>query len=230
MSLYDHAADTVRAIFDRRLEGPAVLDTERYFPQAGLFVESWQAIQAEALALIGRLSSVPRFHELMKAQETNSANDNRDWRIFIMKVYGHEVKQNLGRCPMTAGILRQCPEVLSASFSFLAPGKYIPPHRGPFRGVMRFHLGLSMPPGDDGLPGCVMNVDNVPYRLGNGDWLLWDDTYTHELVNRAQDVRVALLLDVWRPDMPADMRALSHAIVGVARIGAALQPAHAYGR
>jgi hypothetical protein len=29
--------------------------------------------------------------------------------------------------------------------------------------------------------------------------------------------------------MPADMRALSHAIVGIARVGAALQPASAYG-
>ena len=78
MSLYDHAANTVRAIFDRRLDGPPVLEAERYFPHAELFVENWQAIQAEALALIGRLSSVPRFHELMKAQETNSANDDRD--------------------------------------------------------------------------------------------------------------------------------------------------------
>lgn len=164
MSLYDHAADTVRAIFDRRLDGPPVLNAERYFPHAERFVKNWEPIQAEALALIGRLSSVPRFHELMKAQESNSANDSRDWRIFIMKVYGYEVKQNLARCPATAAIVRRCPEVLSASFSFLAPGKYIPPHRGPFRGVMRFHLGLSMPPGHDGLPGCMMHVDEVPYR------------------------------------------------------------------
>jgi aspartate beta-hydroxylase len=221
-SLYDHAADTVRYIFDRRLDGPAVLDADDYFPESKLFTENWRAIQAEALAIIGRLSEVPRFHELMSAQESNSANDDRDWRIFIMKVYGYEVAQNLARCPVTASIVAQCPSVLSASFSFLAPGKYIPPHRGPFRGVMRFHLGLSMPPGDDGLPGCVMNVDQVPYRLGNGDSLLWDDTYTHELTNKAEDVRVALLLDVWRPKMPVDMRVLSSAIVQIARFGASL--------
>lgn len=228
-SFYDHVADTVRGIYDRRIDGPAILEAERYFPQSRLFIESWRQIRDEALAVRRRLSSVPRFHELMKAQETNSANDDRDWRIFIMKVYGHEVRQNLERCPVTASIIRQCPDVLSTSFSFLAPGKYIPPHRGPFRGVMRFHLGLSMPPADDGLPGCVMHVDKVPYRLGDGDSLLWDDTYTHELVNRAEDVRIALLLDVWRPEMPADMRALSHVIVSIARLGAALQPAGIYG-
>jgi aspartate beta-hydroxylase len=165
----------------------------------------------------------------MAAQEANSANDDRDWRIFIMKVYGHEVARNISRCTVTASIVRQIPSVLSASFSFLAPGKHIPPHRGPFRGVMRFHLGLAMPPADDGLPGCVMWVDREPYRLGNGESLLWDDTYTHELINKADDVRVALLLDVWRPEMPADMRALSRVIVSIARFGAALKPAQQYG-
>jgi len=226
-SLYDQVADVVRDIFDRRLDGPAVLP-ERYFPERRLFIDSWQAIRDEALTVRQRLSSVPRFHELMKEQEANSANDDRDWRIFVMKAYGYEVKQNISRCPVTASIVRSIPSVLSASFSFLAPGKYIPPHRGPFRGVMRFHLGLSMPPSEDGLPGCVMHVDGVPYRLGNGDSLLWDDTYTHELINRAEDVRIALLLDVWRPEMPVDMRALSHLIATVAYVGAAWRP-DAYG-
>jgi aspartate beta-hydroxylase len=123
----------------------------------------------------------------------------------------------VARAPVTAGIVASCPNVLSASFSFLAPGKHIPPHRGPFRGVVRFHLGLSMPRKANGELGAVLWVDGEPHLLDNGDTMVWDDTYTHEVLNATDDVRIALLLDVWREGMPVDMRALSGAIVGMVR-------------
>ena len=58
-----------------------------------------------------------------------------------------------------------------------------------------------------------MNIDGVPYRLGDGESLLWDDTYRHEVWNRSDQVRIALLLDVWRKDMPMDIALLSRAIL-----------------
>ena len=30
-------------------------------------------------------------------------------------------------------------------FSILEPGKHLPPHRGPYNGVLRLHLGLIVP-------------------------------------------------------------------------------------
>ena len=121
--------------------------------------------------------------------------------------------ENLARAPTVAALLADAPEVLSATFSFLAPGKHIPEHRGPFRAILRFHLMLSMPNDDSGRPACVMNVDGVPFRLADGESLLWDDTYPHEAWNRSDDVRIALLLDVWRKDMPVDITLLSRAIL-----------------
>jgi aspartate beta-hydroxylase len=198
-AFYDHAADAMRYVFDKRIHTPATLDADRYFPEAELFAQSWQGIRNEALMISKGLSSVPRFHELMEAQTAISANDGHDWRVFVMRAYGYDVERNLARCPITASLVECCPSVLSASFSFLAPGKHIPLHRGPFRGILRFHLGLSMP---------------------NGGTLLWDDTYPHEVLNATDQVRICLLLDVWRPEMPADMAALSHVIVGAARLAA----------
>jgi aspartate beta-hydroxylase len=220
---YDRAADAMRYVYDRRIDTPATLDAERYFPEASLFAQSWEAIRDEAIAISCGLSSVPRFHELMKAQTAISANDGHDWRVFVMRAYGYDVARNLERCPMTAALVERCPSVISASFSYLAPGKHIPPHRGPFRGILRFHLGLSMPNGTDGRPGAVLWVNGDEYRLRNGDTLLWDDTYPHEVRNSTGDVRACLLLDVWRPEMPADMAALSHVIVGAARLAASLR-------
>jgi aspartate beta-hydroxylase len=153
----------------------------------------------------------------MPEQAEISANDGIDWRMYTLKAYQRAVPEHVACCPITAGIVAKCPNVLSASFSFLAPGKHIPVHRGPFRGVVRFHMGLSMPRKANGELGAVLWVDGVPHYLADGDTLLWDDTYPHEVLNATDDVRIALLLDVWREGMPADMRALSNMIVGLVR-------------
>jgi aspartate beta-hydroxylase len=211
--LYDRATGVVRAIYDSRIATPATLEAEHYFPKAKHFSERWTDIRREALAVAGMLNQVPRFHDIMPAQADISANDGRDWRVFIMKAYGVTVQENLRRCPTVAALLDEAPEVVSAILSFLAPGKHVPEHRGPFRGILRFHLMLSMPRDGNGVPACEMNIDGVPYRLGDGESLLWDDTYPHEVWNRSDQVRIALLLDVWRRDMPFDIALLSQAIL-----------------
>jgi aspartate beta-hydroxylase len=211
--LYGHAADVIRAVYDRRIATPATLEAEHYFPNAKRFTERWTNIRDEALAVAGTLGKVPRFHDVMPAQTDISANDGRDWRVFIMKAYGVTVEKNLRRVPTVAAILNEAPEVMSATLSFLAPGKHIPEHRGPFRAILRFHLMLSMPNDATGKPACVMNIDGAPHRLGDGESLLWDDTYRHEVWNTSDRVRIALLLDVWRRDMSADMALLSRAIL-----------------
>jgi aspartate beta-hydroxylase len=216
---YDHVAGLVRRVFDARIVGPSVLDTDSCFPNADRFTGRFEQIRAEALSVLKSVDKVPRFHDLMPEQADISANDGRDWRMFIMKAYGVDVPENLSRCPVMAGILTSTPEVLSAAFSFLAPRKHIPPHRGPFRGIMRFHLILKMPLDSEGLPAAVLTIDGKPHRLSEGSQLLWDDTYTHEVLNGSDEVRVALLLDVKRPQMPLDMRLLSAGIIGVVRAG-----------
>lgn len=213
LQLYDRAAYAVRAIYDRRIATPATLDAAHYFPNAERFIDRWLDIRREALAVASTLDRVPRFHDILPTQTDISANDGRDWRMFIMKAYGVTLEKNLQRCPTVAALLEEAPEVVSAAFSFLAPGKHIPEHRGPFRAILRFHLMLSMPRDDNGIPACVMNIDGVPYRLGDGESLLWDDTYRHEVWNRSDHVRIALLLDVWRKDMPADVTPLSQTIL-----------------
>jgi aspartate beta-hydroxylase len=216
---YDLTADTVRWIYDRRISAPPILDETIYFPQVSRFARAWESIRDEALCVSRKLAEVPRFHELMQAQAPISANDGNDWRVFVLRAYGADIRKNLARCPATAKLIESCPNVLSASYSFLAPGKHIPPHRGPFRGVVRCHLGLRMPRGADGGLGAVLWIDGIEHRLGDGDYLVWDDTYTHEVHNRTDAVRIALLLDIWRQGMPSDISLLSRLIVGIVRAG-----------
>jgi aspartate beta-hydroxylase len=86
--LYDRAAGAVRAIYDSRIATPATLAPEHYFPNAKRFAERWTDIRREALGVAGQINKVPRFHDIMPAQADISANDGRDWRVFIMKAYG----------------------------------------------------------------------------------------------------------------------------------------------
>ena len=163
--LYDLSASVVRGLYDLRIHAPALLDSEVEFPEGRRFAAQWPALHAEAGGIMRRLQRIPRFHELMESQTDISANDGRDWRMFVVKAYGVPIAPNLAACPVLATLLDRTPQVLSACLSFVAPGKHIPVHRGPLRGVLRFHLGLIVPPDADGKPGTVLWVDGVPHRM-----------------------------------------------------------------
>ncbi|HEY5048825.1 MAG TPA: aspartyl/asparaginyl beta-hydroxylase domain-containing protein [Rhizomicrobium sp.] len=223
-SWYGAAGTGLRWIYDRRIAAPAVLNAGQIFPGGADFAAAWESLRDESLAIAGMFDQIPRFHEIMREQTEISANDGRDWRMFVMKAYGTAVQPNLSRCPTLAALLNEHPEVLSATFSYLAPGKHVPLHRGPFRGVLRFHLGLSMPRDQKGELGATLWIDGIPHRLADGETLLWDDTYPHEVLNATDRVRVALLLDVWRPGMPADMAALSSLLIATVGTIARVRP------
>jgi len=214
-SVYDMTASLVRKLYDSRITTPPVLDDETYFPQSSRYTQHWQAIRDEALAIAADLGQVPRFHELLPSQADISANDRRDWRMFVLKAYGTPIPDNLERCPTLAKLLDESPDVLSATLSFLAPHKHIPRHRGPFRGIIRYYLGLSIPTEPDGLPSAVLSLDDTEYYIGDGQALLWDDTYPHEVWNNSDQVRIALLMDIRRQHMPMDMELLSRFIISV---------------
>ncbi|GGA30499.1 aspartyl/asparaginyl beta-hydroxylase domain-containing protein [Dyella nitratireducens] len=211
--LYDLSANAVRRLYDTRIDTPPVLDAGFYFPDAARFAGAWQAIRDEALAVAARMQSIPRFHEVMPAQMPISGNDGKDWRVYILKVYGTNIDKHLAACPMLAQLLASTPDVLSATLSFLAPRKHIPRHRGPFRGVLRYQLGLSVPVDMEGRPAAVLLLNDHEHRIGNGEHLLWDDTYPHEVWNHSDEMRAALLLDVRRRHMPMDLRLLSSALI-----------------
>ena len=151
---YDRASDVVRRIYEKRIDAPAVLEAQEDFPNSRKFAAEWEAIRDEAIS--AKLESMPRFHDIMPEQAEISANDGKDWRMLILKAYGVEVSENTARMPTLKRLLDECPEVKSAIVSFLAPRKHIPRHRGPFRGVMRFHLGLRIPREESGRPATIM--------------------------------------------------------------------------
>jgi len=176
------------------IDTPPILDMETYFPQAEALQMLYPALRDEALALYAGAEGVPRFHEISSTQARISASDGKDWRMVMVKSYGHLIRANAARTPALAGFLADNRQVSTAAYSFLDPGKHIPPHRGPFRGILRYHLCLYAPQ-----PGPWLKVDGVTVPYEEGGALLWDDTFTHEVLNPGSHPRIALLLDVRRP-------------------------------
>ncbi len=221
--IYDFAVEALRGLYDRSICAPAVFDAAQCFPGHRRFAESAAALRDEALAVARSLASVPRFHELMPQQASISNQDDRDWRMLIVKAYGVSIAANAQRCPVLARHVAADPDVLSAALSFLAPGKKVPEHRGPFRGVLRYYLGLSVPLDAAGRPGAVLTIDGTEHRIATGQALLWDDTYPHAVRNDTSEVRIALLLDVRRRALPRDLKIISKLLIAAAGIAVRLR-------
>lgn len=61
---------------------------------------------------------------------------------------------------------------------------------------MRVHLGLECPSMEE---GCYIIIDNKKYGWKDGEILIFDDTYTHEVKNNSNKERVVLFMDISRP-------------------------------
>jgi beta-hydroxylase len=86
----------------------------------------------------------------------------------------------------------------TAMFSILRGPKHLAPHRGPYRGFLRYHLGLKVPD----VESCWIRVGNETRHWVEGESLLFDDTFEHEAQNATNEDRVVLFVDIERPLPP----------------------------
>lgn len=211
--LYAASSGMVRSLYGRYVDTPPVLDKQRYFPGYTRFEENFPEIQRECRKLMDEIHAIPQFHELMREQADLSEYGGKYWRMFVLRAYGVDNVPNLERCPAIAALLKDRSEILSATLSFLEGRKRIPAHRGPFRGILRFHLGVVVPRLADGSSSSPLMIDGKVYPLEEGQTILWDDTYMHAAWNESDGIRAALLLDIARPSLPWHLAALNWLII-----------------
>ena len=187
----------LRGFFDRMIASSSLVPNDpvldvRDFPWTQHLRDNWQAIRYEMLdAAMGdkspSLSSISPDHRAI-------APVNK-WRSFFLWGYGYCIEENLERCPVTTAAVARIPDLNSAFFSILAPGTHIPAHRGVTKGLITCHLGLIVPRDGD----VRMRVDNRIVRWAEGETLVFDDTYDHEVWNDTDNIRVVLLIQIKRP-------------------------------
>jgi beta-hydroxylase len=164
------------------------------FPWVGEVEANWKKVRAELDALLPYAADMPNFQDISKEQKALSQDDG--WKTFFFYAYGIKAKANCRRCPETAKLLKTIPGMKTAFFSVFAPGKELPPHRGPYKGVLRLHLALLVPePADQ----CGIRVGSQTRHWEEGRVMIFDDTFEHEAWNRTDGVRVVLFVDMMRP-------------------------------
>lgn len=164
------------------------------FPWTERLTERWREIAQEAATILRHRDAVPPLKDISPDHARIAGDGN--WRSFFLIGYGYEVAENCARAPVTAELVRQIPDLNSAFFSILEPGAHIPRHRGVTRGLVTCHLGLIVP---DRPEKCVMQVEETELFWEAGKWLIFDDSYYHEVHNHTDQRRVILLVQVKRP-------------------------------
>ncbi|MFD1693056.1 aspartyl/asparaginyl beta-hydroxylase domain-containing protein [Azotobacter chroococcum] len=100
------------------------------------------------------------------------------------------------QCPETARILSAVPGLNSAFFSILGPGAHIPRHTGVTKRILTCHLALVTPTPAE---RCRIQVAEQTASWREGECLVFDDTYPHEVWNDTEETRVVLLIQFKRP-------------------------------
>ncbi len=178
-----------------------LFDTEQ-FPALRNLRDNWQIIRDEALALSNE-------GHIRSATGHNDAGFNsffkEGWRRFYLTWYGESIPSAETLCPKTVALLKSTPGVNSAMFALLPPGGKLNPHRDPFAGSLRYHLGLVTP----NSPDCNIHVDGEKYFWRDGEDVMFDETYVHWAENKTDVTRIILFADIERPLKTSAMRALN---------------------
>jgi aspartyl/asparaginyl beta-hydroxylase (cupin superfamily) len=176
-----------------RLGNPCVYERAA-FPWAAAVEREWRTIRGELDRVLVRKAELPNVQDL--TADAAALSRDAGWKIFPLVAYGLRSQANIDLCPQTWRIVQAIPGLTTVMFSILEPGKRIPPHRGPYNGVLRLHLALLVPEPRERL-GIRVGPERRHWR--EGEALIFDDAYEHEAWNDTAALRVVLFVDFEKP-------------------------------
>jgi beta-hydroxylase len=167
------------------------------FPWIADLEENWRDIRAELDVLLLSPDQIPDIQQISVAEKFLTKDSL--WKSFFFYGHGFKAESNCAKCPKTASLVANIPGMRMAMFSILYPGKKLPAHRGPYKGLLRYHLALktSSKPEE-----CGIRVGSEERYWVEGSSLLFDDSFEHEAWNNSDTVRVVLFVDIVRPLRP----------------------------
>ncbi|MDX1672319.1 MAG: aspartyl/asparaginyl beta-hydroxylase domain-containing protein [Balneolaceae bacterium] len=155
---------------------------------------NWKVMRRELDQILENKEAIPNFQDISEDQKSITQDD--DWKTYFLYGFGYKAEQNCERCPETTRLVEQVPGMTTAFFSILEPGKHIPAHRGVYKGFLRYHLGLKVPEPSE---QCRIRVEDQYAHWEEGESMVFDDTYDHEVWNDTDGLRAILFMDVIRP-------------------------------
>jgi aspartyl/asparaginyl beta-hydroxylase (cupin superfamily) len=204
--------ERVLAPVERFIGRRSLVGDETFFPVERVawvkrIEENWEVILGELEHVLEDQAALPNFQEISKDQVFITDDDR--WKTFFLYGFGFEAKLGVEMCPRTAELMREIPGMSTAMFSILSPRKHILPHRGPYKGVLRYHLGLIVPK-DAEASRIRVGQDIRHWQAGRS--MIFDDTFDHEVWNDTDETRVVLFVDFLRP-LPEPDSLINRAII-----------------
>uniref|UniRef100_A0A182WL94 Aspartyl/asparaginy/proline hydroxylase domain-containing protein n=1 Tax=Anopheles minimus TaxID=112268 RepID=A0A182WL94_9DIPT len=169
-----------------------------YATELELIRAQWEQVRDEGLKL---LNSAGVF-----VNESENLRDRGDWKQLELFSRGTRVERNCARAPVTCRLVEQYfPAARTCKrgqvkFSVMHPGTHVWPHCGPTNCRVRAHLGLSVP------QGTYIRVAEETRSWENGKWLIFDDSFEHEVWHNGTETRLVLIVDFWHPDLTESQR------------------------
>jgi len=174
------------------------------FPWVEQVEQCYNDVYQEFGQVSSNIELLPAFQEFHDIQ--HKLTDDEKWKVFAFQAYGEMLDENLALFPQTATLLNLIPQWTTGMFSILMPGKQIQPHEGPYKGVLRYHLGLTIP------SDCGISVKGQQRHWQDGKSLIFDDTFEHFAWNNSSDLRAVLFVDFIRP-LPFPLNILNEWVV-----------------
>jgi aspartyl/asparaginyl beta-hydroxylase (cupin superfamily) len=192
---------------------PAVMmeDKEQWFPDYLEFERGYHEMREEILELT-------RDYELREFRDFDIFNSyllrpSDKWRVMPVMLLGQYV--NIQYAPKTIAILKKCcphSGIRNALVSLIEPRTNIAPHEGNFMSVVRYHLCLYNPEPAK----SYLNINDTIIHWEEGRSFMFDDMYTHSVVNYAHHPRIVIYLDLVRYNLPWYLKMADHLLHYVA--------------
>lgn len=170
------------------------LEGRELFPWVRRLEDAVDAVTAEYLAVQSEVDAFPGLQEVQTEQVM--VTRDQGWQVLLLLGYQERFARTCARFPQTMALLDAIPEITTAFFSRLVPGKRIPMHQGPWGGVLRVHLPVVVPRDAE---RCWIEVAGERRTWQRGRCLAFDDSFPHQVHNDTDETRVVLFLDVVRP-------------------------------
>lgn len=161
------------------------------FPEASKLDSHFGQIKAEVTELI-ESRDVRTYGEI---DPLRAAEVSTDWKLYYAYMLGEANPMARRDCPTFLDFAERTPRVVNAMIAILEPGVTLKAHEGPYAGILRYHLPLTVP--ENSPPRLRVDMEMHTWKEGEG--ILIDDTFEHEVYNESDGRRVMLIVDIRRP-------------------------------
>jgi aspartyl/asparaginyl beta-hydroxylase (cupin superfamily) len=158
------------------------------FPWTKDFKDNQKLIKQEFLEY-SKKYIIPNYNDISKELSGGTVG----WKSLFLRIFNKDTSI-INKFPLTKKLINSCP-CTTAYFSKLEPGTKIKPHHGNYKGVIRYQLSITIP---KQWKDCFIIVDGKTLNWKDGDHLMFDDMYLHEVQNNTAEERVILFMDIKR--------------------------------